>query len=154
MYWPLCSLDGHTVTNIGHYFYLSVYSVYVTCFKFCNASEAKHHLGIILSVMHPLICYACFVLECCHYVCDVNRFISDLLKLLVCQNEKLGAQMQNHMKELVGQELNPALYPTLFDQIKVCVDKYFDHSRQVWAIHQSISPRLDEHNSCLGLEGD
>ena len=92
--------------------------------------------------------------ECCNYVFDVYRFISDLLKLLVCQNEKFGVQIQNHMKELVWQELNPALYSTLFDQIKVCADKYFDHSRQVLAIHQSISPRLDEHNSCLGLEGD
>lgn len=63
-----------------------------------------------------------------------------MLKLLVCQNEKFGAQIQKHVKELVGHELNPALYPILFDQIKVCVDKFFDPSGQVmkldlWKIH-------------------
>ena len=47
------------------------------------------------------------------------------------QNEKFGAQIQKHVKELVGHELNPALYPSLFDQIKVCVDKFFDATGQV-----------------------
>jgi len=61
--------------------------------------------------------------------CD--RFIGNLLKLLVFQNEKFGAQIQKHVKELVGHELNPALYPSLFDQIKVCVDKFFDATGQV-----------------------
>ncbi|VDI01744.1 neurofibromin 1 [Mytilus galloprovincialis] len=63
--------------------------------------------------------------------CPVTQFISNLLKLLVCQNEKFGAQIQKHVKELVGHELNPALFPILFDQIKVCVDKFFDPSGQV-----------------------
>ncbi|XP_011426816.1 neurofibromin isoform X4 [Magallana gigas] len=63
--------------------------------------------------------------------CPVTQFISNMLKLLVCQNEKFGAQIQKHVKELVGHELNPALYPILFDQIKVCVDKFFDPSGQV-----------------------
>jgi len=52
----------------------------------------------------------------------------------VCQNEKFGAQIQKHVKELVGHELNSALYPILFDQIKICVDKYFDPSGQVWMV--------------------
>ncbi|XP_050410069.1 neurofibromin isoform X2 [Patella vulgata] len=63
--------------------------------------------------------------------CPVTQFIGYLLKLLVFQNEKIGAQIQKHVKELVGHELNPALYPILFDQTKVCVDKYFDSGGQV-----------------------
>ncbi|XP_067682311.1 neurofibromin-like isoform X6 [Haliotis asinina] len=63
--------------------------------------------------------------------CPVTQFIGNLLKLLIFQNEKFGAQIQKHVKELVGHELNPALYPILFDQIKVCVDKYFDATGQV-----------------------
>ncbi|XP_021368387.1 neurofibromin-like isoform X2 [Mizuhopecten yessoensis] len=63
--------------------------------------------------------------------CPVTQFISNLLKLLICQNEKFGAQIQKHVKDLVGHELNPALYPILFDQIKICVDKFFDPSGQV-----------------------
>ncbi|KAK3767382.1 hypothetical protein RRG08_049749 [Elysia crispata] len=63
--------------------------------------------------------------------CPVTQFLGNLLKLLVFQNERFGAQIQKHVKELVGHELNPALHPILFDQIKVCVDKYFDAAGQV-----------------------
>ncbi|XP_012944812.1 neurofibromin, partial [Aplysia californica] len=63
--------------------------------------------------------------------CPVTQFLGNLLKLLIFQNERFGAQIQKHVKELVGHELNPALYPILFDQIKVCVDKYFDAAGQV-----------------------
>lgn len=39
--------------------------------------------------------------------------------------------MQRHVKDLVGHELNSAIYPILFDQIKVYVDKFIDVSGQV-----------------------
>ena len=61
----------------------------------------------------------------------LSRFIGHLLKLLICQNEKFGPQIQKHVKELVGHELNSHIYPILFDQIKVFVDKFFDSSGQV-----------------------
>lgn len=35
------------------------------------------------------------------------------------------------MKELVGHEMSPALYPILFDQIKSIVEKFFDQQGQV-----------------------
>ncbi|KAL5015709.1 hypothetical protein ScPMuIL_005298 [Solemya velum] len=69
--------------------------------------------------------------------CPVTQFISNLLRLLICQNEKFGAQIQKNVKELVGHELNPALFPILFDQIKVCVDKFFDPSGQVMVTDQN-----------------
>ena len=59
------------------------------------------------------------------------RFVGQLLRLLVCPNEKFGAQIQKHVKELVGHEMAPALYPILFDQIKVIVEKFFDQQGQV-----------------------
>ena len=62
------------------------------------------------------------------------RFIGHLLKLLMCNNEKFGPQIQKHVKELVGHELNPAIYAILFDQIKLFVDKFFDQSGQVCMI--------------------
>jgi neurofibromin 1 len=49
----------------------------------------------------------------------------------VCNNEKFGAQIQKHVKELVGHEMSPALYPILFDEIKVIVEKFFDQQGQV-----------------------
>ena len=60
-----------------------------------------------------------------------SRFIGHLLKLLMCNNEKFGPQIQKHVKELVGHELNAAIYAILFDEIKLFVDKFFDQSGQV-----------------------
>jgi len=44
----------------------------------------------------------------------------------VCNNEKFGPQIQKHVKELVANELSPAIYPILFEQIKLDVDKFFE----------------------------
>ena len=63
--------------------------------------------------------------------CPVTQFLNQLLRLLVCPNEKFGTQIQKHVKELVGHEISDALYPILFDQIKVIVEKFFDSSGQV-----------------------
>ncbi|XP_065570505.1 neurofibromin-like isoform X3 [Artemia franciscana] len=63
--------------------------------------------------------------------CPVTNFVGQILPLLVCSNEKFGAQIQKHVKELVGHEMSPALYPILFDQIKAILDKFFDHQGQV-----------------------
>ena len=63
--------------------------------------------------------------------CPVTQFLGQLLKLLVCSNEKFGTQIQKYVKELVGHEISPSLYPILFDQIKVIVEKFFDTSGQV-----------------------
>ena len=51
--------------------------------------------------------------------------------LNLTQNRQPGTQVQKHIKELVGHEMNPLLHPILFDQIKLFVDKFFDSSGQV-----------------------
>ena len=63
--------------------------------------------------------------------CPVTQFLGQLLRLLVCPNEKFGAQIQKNVKELVAYEMSPALYPILFDQIKIIVEKFFDGQSQV-----------------------
>ena len=65
------------------------------------------------------------------------RFIGDCLKYLVCQNEKFGIQIQRHIQDLLGHELNPLCYPILFDQIKIQVDKFFDSNGQVICSEQN-----------------
>ena len=55
-----------------------------------------------------------------HY-CPVTQFIGDLLKLLTCQNDKFGFQVQRHVQDLLGHELSTFCYPILFEQIKVCI---------------------------------
>ena len=72
--------------------------------------------------------------------CPVTFFLGQLLKLLVCPNEKFGTQIQKYVKELVGHEISPALYPILFDQIKIIVEKFFDSSGQV-----GILPHFKHH---------
>ncbi|XP_077995279.1 neurofibromin-like isoform X2 [Glandiceps talaboti] len=63
--------------------------------------------------------------------CPVSNFIKDLLKLLVVSNEKVGTAMRFNIKDLLGTELSPALYPILFDQIKDYIDTFFDNTGQV-----------------------
>ncbi|XP_030756453.1 neurofibromin isoform X2 [Sitophilus oryzae] len=62
---------------------------------------------------------------------NVTQFVELLLRLLVCNNEKFGPQIQKHVKELIGHEMAAALYPILFEQIKIIIDKFFDQSGQV-----------------------
>ncbi|KAK7086666.1 Neurofibromin 1 [Halocaridina rubra] len=75
--------------------------------------------------------------------CPVTQFVGHLLKLLVCNNEKYGTQIQKHVKELVGHEMSPLLYPILFDQTKVIVDKFFDQQGQV--IVSELNTQFIEH---------
>ncbi|KAK7864725.1 hypothetical protein R5R35_013611 [Gryllus longicercus] len=75
--------------------------------------------------------------------CPVTQFVGQLLRLLVCNNEKFGAAIQRHVKELVGHEMSPALYPILFDQIKAIVEKFFDQQGQVMV--SDINTQFIEH---------
>lgn len=75
--------------------------------------------------------------------CPVTQFIGQLLRLLVCNNEKFGPQMQKHVKELIGQEMSAQLYPLLFDQIRGIVEKFFDQQGQV--IVSEINTQFIEH---------
>ncbi|XP_061727749.1 neurofibromin [Cydia pomonella] len=75
--------------------------------------------------------------------CPVTQFIGQLLRLLLCSNERFGQQIQSHVKELVGHEMSPALYPILFDQIKAIIDKFFDQQQQVMLT--DINTQFVEH---------
>lgn len=75
--------------------------------------------------------------------CPVTEFVFNLLRLLICNNEKLGGQIQKHVKELIAHELSPALYPILFDQIKSMVEKFFDQQGQV--ILYDLNTQFIEH---------
>lgn len=75
--------------------------------------------------------------------CTVTQFVLNLLRLLNCNNEKLGNQIQKHVKELVAHEMSPALYPILFDQIKNIVEKFFDSRGQV--VVSDLNTQFIEH---------
>lgn len=44
---------------------------------------------------------------------------------MVCTHEK-GMQIRNNVKDLVGLELSPALYPMLFNKLKNSISRFFD----------------------------
>ncbi|KAM9321250.1 neurofibromin [Gastrophryne carolinensis] len=61
----------------------------------------------------------------------VSKFLDRLLSLMVCNNEKIGIQIRTNIKDLVGLELSPALYPMLFNKMKNNISKFFDSQGQV-----------------------
>ncbi|XP_032635293.1 neurofibromin isoform X2 [Chelonoidis abingdonii] len=61
----------------------------------------------------------------------VSKFIDRLLSLMVCNHEKVGLQIRTNIKDLVGLELSPALYPMLFNKLKNTISKFFDSQGQV-----------------------
>uniref|UniRef100_A0A672NDK3 Neurofibromin 1 n=1 Tax=Sinocyclocheilus grahami TaxID=75366 RepID=A0A672NDK3_SINGR len=55
----------------------------------------------------------------------LSRFLDRLLSLMVCNHEK-GHQIRTNVKDLVGLELCPALYPMLFNKLKNGISRFFD----------------------------
>ncbi|KAL0994193.1 hypothetical protein UPYG_G00119000 [Umbra pygmaea] len=55
----------------------------------------------------------------------LGRFLDRLLSLMVCSHDK-GVQIRTNVKDLVGLELNPALYPMLFNKLKNGISRFFD----------------------------
>ena len=51
--------------------------------------------------------------------------------MLVCNNERLGPQIRDSVKDLIGSELHPALYPHLFELVKEHIEKFFNPNGQV-----------------------
>ncbi|KAG7470552.1 hypothetical protein MATL_G00115000 [Megalops atlanticus] len=56
----------------------------------------------------------------------LSRFLDRLLSLMVCGHEKVGLQIRTNVKDLVGLELSPALYPMLFNKLKNSISRFFD----------------------------
>ncbi|KAF7700963.1 neurofibromin isoform X1 [Silurus meridionalis] len=55
----------------------------------------------------------------------LGKFLDRLLSLMVCSHEK-GVQIRNNVKDLVGLELSPALYPMLFNKLKNSISRFFE----------------------------
>eukprot|EP00795_Rhopilema_esculentum_P015875 gene15875-7206_t len=55
----------------------------------------------------------------------VNRFISQLLTLLVCQNEQTALQVRSGVKESLGVDLSPALFRSFFTLTKATKHCFF-----------------------------
>lgn len=69
------------------------------------------------------------------------------MRLLVCNHDRFGVEIQREVKELTGEEMSPALYPILFDQIKIIVEKFFDQAGQVCV--SDYNTQFIEHVICI-----
>eukprot|EP00118_Oscarella_pearsei_P012253 m.88991 g.88991 ORF g.88991 m.88991 type:complete len:2691 (+) comp36590_c0_seq4:57-8129(+) len=49
---------------------------------------------------------------------QLAKFAGDLVDLLICSNETFGIQIREGVRDVIGHDLHPALYPQLYDQIK------------------------------------
>uniref|UniRef100_A0A8D3ARL0 Neurofibromin n=1 Tax=Scophthalmus maximus TaxID=52904 RepID=A0A8D3ARL0_SCOMX len=56
----------------------------------------------------------------------VSRFLDRLLALLVCGHDRVGLHVRSNVKDLLGLELSPALYPMLFNKLRNSIGKFFD----------------------------
>ncbi|XP_027855489.1 neurofibromin [Xiphophorus couchianus] len=61
----------------------------------------------------------------------VSRFLDRLLSLLVCGHDRVGLHVCTNVKDLLGLELSPALYPMLFNKLKNSIGKFSDAQGQV-----------------------
>uniref|UniRef100_A0A3Q4GMY6 Neurofibromin 1a n=1 Tax=Neolamprologus brichardi TaxID=32507 RepID=A0A3Q4GMY6_NEOBR len=62
----------------------------------------------------------------CEVETPVSRFLDRLLALLVCGHDRVGLHVRTNVKDLLGLELSPALYPMLFNKLKNSIGKFFD----------------------------
>ncbi|KAJ6657871.1 hypothetical protein lerEdw1_001791 [Lerista edwardsae] len=62
---------------------------------------------------------------------SVSKFMDRLLTLMVCTHEKVGHQIRTNIKDLMGLELSPALYPMLFNKLRNVISKFVDSQGQV-----------------------
>lgn len=67
----------------------------------------------------------------------LSKFLDRLLSLMVCSHEK-GVQIRNNVKDLVGLELSPALYPMLFNKLKNSISRFFEAQGPVSVILSTI----------------
>lgn len=56
----------------------------------------------------------------------LSRFLDRLLSLLVCGHDRVGLHVRTNVKDLLGLELSPALYPMLFNKLRNSIGKFFD----------------------------
>ncbi|XP_059931163.1 neurofibromin isoform X1 [Gadus macrocephalus] len=56
----------------------------------------------------------------------LSRFLDRLLALLVCGHDRVGLHVRTNVKDLLGLELSPALYPMLFNKLRNSIGKFFD----------------------------
>ena len=61
---------------------------------------------------------------------QTENFISEVITLLCCDNDTVGVQIRETVKELVSYELSPVVYSYLFQCLQEELAKIYQHDRQ------------------------
>ena len=90
--------------------------------------------------LHMLICFYVFL----------NRFISQLLTLLVCPNEQTSLQIRSGVKESLGVDLSPALFKPFFTLVKATKNCFFlDGQVREWTRDKEDATFFVVNFSCI-----
>uniref|UniRef100_A0A3Q3R8S4 Neurofibromin 1b n=1 Tax=Monopterus albus TaxID=43700 RepID=A0A3Q3R8S4_MONAL len=81
-------------------------------------------MGPMSERKHSMISMGPF--EVSNPVTPVSRFLDRLLALLVCGHDRVGLHVRTNVKDLLGLELSPALYPMLFNKLRNSIGKFFE----------------------------
>lgn len=74
---------------------------------------------------------------------QTEAFISEVMQLLSCENEAIGVQIRETVKELVSYELSPPVYPYLFQCMVTELLKVYGAERQL-VLHDSHTTLIDQ----------
>lgn len=62
---------------------------------------------------------------------QTEGFIADMILLLSCDNESVGVNVRETVKEFISGELSPIIYPYLFHALQEELDRIVDHAQRL-----------------------
>lgn len=91
------------------------------------SAERKHSMISMgpCDMSNPLVSASSFSSSASNET-PVSRFLDRLLSLLVCGHDRVGLHIRTNVKDLLGLELSPALYPMLFNKLRNSIGRFFD----------------------------
>ncbi|TNN01409.1 hypothetical protein fugu_010791, partial [Takifugu bimaculatus] len=90
-----------------------------------SRTQAVHDLHGPCDCPNPLVSASSFSSSASNET-PVGRFLDRLLSLLVCGHDRVGLHIRTNVKDLLGLELSPALYPMLFNKLRNSIGRFFD----------------------------
>ena len=91
------------------------------------SAERKHSMISMgpCDMSNPLVSASSFSSSASNET-PVSSFLDRLLSLLVCGHDRVGLHIRTNVKDLLGLELSPALYPMLFNKLRNIIGRFFD----------------------------
>lgn len=113
------------------------------------SAERKHSMISMgpCDMSNPLVSASSFSSSASNET-PVSRFLDRLLSLLVCGHDRVGLHIRTNVKDLLGLELSPALYPMLFNKLRNSIGRFFDTQGPVCKAVASFGIRRGCYTGC------